>query len=402
MRTLVTSVALALLAALPLAAQSGDDIMFSEDDRGFRTHPGMFVQVADSHAGATLVAWGSTTFDSAGSVMLTLYVQQVRGRDVVGSPHRLGGDVVRLSHELAVVPLDGDFLVIYKAYPYNAAGGTMSQFYDARADTLGPPYFLTTLGIPLDETLTFRTPPYAMRSGADHWRIFWRAEEFMGREFFTAELDRAGRPLSPTVHSSPTQTTPLTYRDHEDFVLFYSPFDDGYPLGERPRVYRPSRGAFDPRTLPFLFNSFHIGADTSVVVYRDSTILYYPSLFDTSRHTERTIDLKRWGIGVTLSRDAAGRIHLYVPAGRKGGYPYGNPAVWFIVDISIDRIDAPAAIDTLFTVVDTGGAGRLGPTRSTFDHHFRCLARSDRSRMAQEISVHQRRLPLAHCGIPER
>lgn len=136
-----------LLSSPDASSQSRADRRISTDDRGYRTHPGMLAKVADSANGNAFAVWGSTTFDSAGAVVLTVYAQQARRNTTVGRLHRLGADDSRLSHEIQTIAMGSNFIALYKDYPRTRKSGTYIQFYDAAADTLGPPNWMSSKGI---------------------------------------------------------------------------------------------------------------------------------------------------------------------------------------------------------------------------------------------------------------
>lgn len=360
-RIALLTVVLVVAAAITARTQTSVNVDLSGQPPGWRPTADMRVQVADSADGVTLVVWGSSVLDTNGRATLAYYAQSVREGSPFGRPLRVGADLSQVRRPIQIAPIGKNFLVFHSGVDPSARYSFM-QFYDTDADTLGRSTWLTGTELQKTSDSTWRAP-WVFHVRPDRWRIFLRT--WLGVATFAVGDD--GRLVDSLVWCGDFPTGLYSYAGLDDLILEHDASEVTLSPKRRPRVWRISRDGYDPRPVPLLFQTFHLGRDTSVVALRDSTLYYYPSIFDSSRVFRRELSFATWGNVLSLSwprpgrlsmvsRDSLGRILIYLGTGRPGDS--STSARLTIARLTLDAFDGPIRADTALVLVDSSPGAR--------------------------------------------
>lgn len=352
-----------LLTTVAAIGQPRPDILISPPDQGYRMIESARIQMADSANGTIAVVWGTTEQAKDGTMAVALYVQAIRNGSPTGKPQKLGRQDSHILGRPRIAAMGSGFIILYYDKPNTDVAGVYTQFYDATIGILHQSYWIgnrdfTASDIAHERIYTFKND--------SSWTLFWY--DYNARGYYSAprlyssRIDTLGKPLQPTSDAGGYLSQLLYYTDLSDFVLLTDITAPTKPNWQAV-IWYPATFQYDTRKSPLLNAPFYISSDTSVLLLRDSVVLYYPSLFDTAS-TSRTLPLSTWGGGktqsnyqqfpVSLITKSNGKITVYLLIGKSGvNKAPVKKAYCMVVRLQMDNINSPITTDTLFTITDT-------------------------------------------------
>jgi hypothetical protein len=330
LRVLLIAINLVILSNV-LQAQLAD-VQISRRDNGYRSAQNALVQDADSSGANTMVAWGSTAYNSAGGLVTVIYVQLFEGGVPYGAPTKLPSFESPNFVQLRVVAVGGDFLILTNGlvHSYTTSTHTFNQ----------PALVLELNGLATDDD---HDDIMAMGSAQAGWRLYWyRINETLPAEeqgLYTCRFDSMGTVLEEGRRVAARASWIIPYSAFPDFIFIANSEGPSY-------IANKVTGAVDSLSIPPINGAFHLGRDRSLVFTRGDSIYRFSTLYSPD-HIARPIPPMA-GLGARMiTRDDAGNIEVYSIESGNGGLDTPDPAWYRVRRIRLDAALNVVGIDTL-------------------------------------------------------
>lgn len=331
-RFAVMMAALLLLLANPLLAQR-EDIPLSPLDRGYRMVAEARVERADFANGQIAVVWGTTELTPDSALRAVFYVQLVRDGKSVGRPVKVGDSLSKFSGSIRIAAIGNNFLVLYSDL---SRYGAFSQFFDTRTVSLGTPYKIAR------EFADVGTYVWMRSFGGNDagWRILWPSDNGL----WTCHFDSLGVPTEESWKIDAHWANIIPHPFLSDILMI------GGSMLEPIHILNKRTGALTAIGAPHYSEPFHLGADTSMMVLRDSTLYLYKRFGDSVPLRMRHLPLSEWNVipaqGL-LWGDRQGKIMLHFLVAHRRFPEQQRHAGYSILRVRMDSLAGALMVDTL-------------------------------------------------------
>lgn len=332
-----------LMFAVPLLAQR-EDLPISPPDRGYRMVDEARVERADSANGQIAVVWGTTELTPDSALRAVFYVQLIRDGKAAGAPVKVGDSASKFSGSIRITAMGDNFLILYSDL---SRYGTFSQFFDTRTISLGTPYKLAREFVDVGTYIWMRS----FGGNQTGWRILWPSFDGL----WTCHFDSLGGPTEEGWKINAHWANIIPHPFLSDIFMI------GGSMLEPIHILNKRTGALTAVGAPHYSEPFHLGADTSMMVLRDSTLYLYKRFGDNVPFRMRHLPLSEWNVTPVqglLWGDRQGKIMLHFLVAHRSVPEQQRHAGYSILRIRMDSLEGALMVDTLpgdsFT---TGNAG---------------------------------------------